>query len=69
MFYRLYALKDGRVGAPAAIVDAPDDRAAVDTAKRYLDGHDMELWHQDRLVARLYAHEQPRARKGPLAPF
>jgi hypothetical protein len=27
-----------------------DDEAAKDRAKQFVDGHDIELWHQDRKI-------------------
>jgi hypothetical protein len=30
-----------------------DDAEAIEQAKRFVDGHDIELWSGDRLVTRL----------------
>jgi hypothetical protein len=32
-------------------LDCPDDHAAVESAKQFIDGHDIELWQLDRKVA------------------
>ena len=29
-----------------------DDEAAKERAKQYVDGHDIELWHQDQKIAK-----------------
>lgn len=48
--YRIYPL-----GAEGHIVDrakfvAEDDENAREHAKQYVDGHDIELWHQGRKI-------------------
>jgi hypothetical protein len=30
----------------------PDDEVAKEYAKQFVDGHDIELWQQDRKVAK-----------------
>jgi hypothetical protein len=37
-------------------IDCPDDGAAVETAKQFIDGKDIELWQSDRKVA-AFEHE------------
>jgi 23S rRNA G2069 N7-methylase RlmK/C1962 C5-methylase RlmI len=32
-------------------IDRPDDAAAVETAKQFIDGKDIELWQSNRKVA------------------
>ena len=52
--YKLYVLDDaGHIMAPPRIIDAADDAAAVQTARQYLDGKDLELWLGARRVATL----------------
>jgi hypothetical protein len=59
MFYRLYTRQtDGHISTPASIIEADTDDAAIAEAKRYVDGHDLELWHEKRLVARLPHQEK-----------
>jgi hypothetical protein len=31
-------------------LDRPDDRAAIEAAKQFIDGHDIELWQGDRKI-------------------
>lgn len=51
MDYRAYVIgSDGRFYRSVAI-DCADDAEAVERAKRFLDGHDIELWQNDRKVA------------------
>jgi hypothetical protein len=33
-------------------LDCADDNAAIEYAKHYIDGHDIELWQLDRRIAR-----------------
>jgi hypothetical protein len=32
-------------------LDCPNDHAAVESAKQFIDGHDIQLWQSDRKVA------------------
>ena len=32
-------------------LDCRDDAAAIESAKQFIDGHDIELWHLGRKVA------------------
>ena len=54
--YRAYTVgRDGHFIAAKALTCA-DDAEAIDTAKPLVDGHDIELWSGERLVARLAAN-------------
>jgi hypothetical protein len=51
--YRLYFLDAGaHISGPPVTIDCADDDEAVKTAKRYVDGQELELWRDSRLVAR-----------------
>ena len=51
--YRAYLIeKDNRVHSYKP-VDAESDEAALEAAKRLVDGHDVEVWFLDRMVGRL----------------
>jgi hypothetical protein len=51
--YRAYTVRvDGHFIGFEPIVCA-DDAAAVEKAKRLVDGHDVELWSGPRLIIRL----------------
>jgi hypothetical protein len=53
--YRAYTVgHDGHFIGFEPLVCA-DDAEAIEHAKRYVDGHDIELWSGDRLVTRLEA--------------
>ncbi len=49
--YRVYFI--GHDGRFIKFVDlnCADDSAAIESAKQLIDGHDIELWQQDRKVA------------------
>jgi hypothetical protein len=50
--YRVYIIgRDGRF-IRAVELACPDDEAAKEYAKQFVDGHDIELWQQDRKVAK-----------------
>jgi len=54
--YRVNTLDaDGR-SHHAIEVDCPDDTAAVEFAKQFIDGKDIELWQSNRKVA-AFAHK------------
>jgi hypothetical protein len=51
--YSIYAIdKDGHISGAAVIIDAADDQAAREEAKRGLDGQTIELWDGPRRIAR-----------------
>jgi hypothetical protein len=54
--YRAYIVgSDGRFQG-FEIIDAADDEAAVRAAKKFVDGHDVEVWQLDRKITVL-THE------------
>lgn len=55
--YRLYFVDtDGQISKPAEIIEATDDKEAMHKARQYIDGVDLELWDEARLVARFPHH-------------
>jgi hypothetical protein len=51
--YRAYFLdKDDRVESFKP-VEAESDQEAMEAAKQFVDGHDVEVWLLDRMVGRL----------------
>lgn len=53
MGYRAYILDHNGHIMGVREIDAPDDDAAIEKAKQYVDGHDFELWERGRLITRL----------------
>jgi hypothetical protein len=51
--YRLYCLDGVNKVASAEWIEADDDAAAIEEAKRMHPGYQCELWQGTRLVARL----------------
>jgi len=50
--YRVYIIgADGQV-VRAIQLNCRDDNAAIESAKQFINGHDIELWQRDRRVAR-----------------
>jgi hypothetical protein len=37
---------------PAKIIECADDQEAIQKAKQFIDGRDIELWEKARLIAR-----------------
>jgi hypothetical protein len=51
--YRAYIIgRDGHFHCSLPL-DCADDEAAIVAAKQLVDGHDVELWQQDRKIAKL----------------
>jgi hypothetical protein len=49
--YRAYLLGvDGRIQR-AVYLDCEDDDSAIERAQQLVDGHDVELWQNDRKIA------------------
>jgi hypothetical protein len=52
--YRFYSItKDGHIDRPPSAIQLANDEAALDEAKRRLDGHAIEIWQGTRIVAHL----------------
>ena len=51
--YRIFFLEaDTYITQPPQIVECADDQEAIQKAKQFIDGRDIELWEKDRLVVR-----------------
>lgn len=51
--YRAYVIgTDGRFNA-AHTIECDDDEGAVEAARQYVNGHDVEVWQQHRKLTRL----------------
>jgi hypothetical protein len=52
--YRVYEVdRDGHVDRPPEVIVYPDDESAIEHARRLVDGHDVEVWQEARLVIRI----------------
>jgi hypothetical protein len=57
--YRAYIIgKDAHFVRAIELV-CPDDETAKEQAKQLVDGHDIELWQRERLVAKPRSHLKP----------
>jgi hypothetical protein len=54
--YRIIKVEADGNSHKAIEIDCPDDAAAVETAKQFIDGKDIELWQSNRKVA-FFEHE------------
>lgn len=51
--YRVYFVDaDGRIYQPPQILQCADDQAAIEEARQYIDGKDIQVWEKNRLVAK-----------------
>jgi hypothetical protein len=50
--YRVYIIGSDGQFIRAVELACRDDEAAKEYAKQFVDGHDIELWQQDRKVAK-----------------
>ena len=51
--FRAYVVsRDGHF-MKSLVLDCADDSAAIESAKQLVDGHDIELWQRDRMIAKL----------------
>jgi hypothetical protein len=52
--YRIYTLNErDKIAGPPQEVTGDDDDGAIQQAKQWLDGRDLEVWQGSRLVSRL----------------
>jgi len=54
--YRVYILDESGHFLRAVELVCPNDDAAKEQAKQFVDGHDVELWQQDRQIANFVAN-------------
>lgn len=58
--YRVFEIgPDGHIHRPPVVLAFKSDKAAIAFAKRRLDGLDMEVWQEKRLIARLRGETKP----------
>jgi hypothetical protein len=50
--YRVYVIGIDGHFVRAIQLDCADDNAAIESAKQFIDGHDIELWQRDRQIAK-----------------
>ena len=57
-YYRAYIIGQDGHFEEAISLDSRDDMTAVDSAKQFVNGHNVELWQQSRLVMKLARAEE-----------
>lgn len=51
--YRIFFVdRDRHITARPQIIECGDDQEAIQKAKQFIDGRDVELWEKARLIAR-----------------
>jgi hypothetical protein len=53
--YRVYFVNDEGHFFKSETLECPDDAAAIESAKQFIDGHDLELWQRARKITILKA--------------
>jgi hypothetical protein len=58
--YRIYTVVEDEKSylGSCRIIQSADDNEAIRAAKLFLDFHELQIWEQSRLVARLYPGDQ-----------
>jgi hypothetical protein len=59
--YRAFIIGRDGLFQKAIGLEAVDDAHAIEQAKQYVDGHDVELWQLGRRVIRLKSESQGKA--------
>ena len=54
-YYRAYIIGQDGHFQNVITLDCADDAAAIESAKQFVDGHDVELWQESRKIAALEA--------------
>jgi hypothetical protein len=53
--YRVYVIGSDGHFLKAIQLDCPNDEAAIESAKQFVNGHDIEVWQRDRKIAKFEA--------------
>jgi hypothetical protein len=53
--YRIYVIGLEGHFIRAIQLDCPNDKAAMESAKQFINGHDLELWQGERQIAKFDA--------------
>jgi hypothetical protein len=52
--YRVYFVDNsGHIDRPPEVIDCENDQAAAEKARQFIDGFDIELWLENRMVLKL----------------
>ncbi len=55
--YRVYFIDDGtHISRPPIVLECDTDQEAVEKARQYIDGRDIELWSAGRMVTAFAKH-------------
>jgi hypothetical protein len=50
--YRIYFMSEGaHISRPPEVIECSNDQEASEEARRFIDGEDIELWHEGLIVA------------------
>ena len=57
-YYRAYLLDSSGHIFLAFEIDSPNYESAIEAARQYVDGHDVELWQEARFILRIKAKRE-----------
>ena len=57
-YYRAYRIKDNHITDAPTVIEADTDAVAIEQAKQFVDGHDVELWQGARFVIGLRSKDK-----------
>jgi hypothetical protein len=60
--YRIYTVGSDGLFSSAQFLECVDEQEAIQKARQFVDGHDVELWDGDRFVAR-FPRDRPEVRE------
>ena len=52
-FYRVYFIGNDGHFVSVIELDCHNDNAAIESARQFINGHDIERWQEDRKIAKL----------------
>ena len=61
MDYRVYIVGRDERFIGVREIDAPDDKAALRKARRYVGDRDVEIWQRDRRIGRIASNERSKS--------
>ena len=59
--YRVFQIKDKHIAAAPTVFEADTDQVAIEQAKKFVEGCDVELWEGPRFVIVLRKTDKPRS--------
>jgi hypothetical protein len=62
--YRAYTVANGRITDAPHVIECATDDEAIERARQYVDGNDIELWEGPRFIRALKSTDAKQAASG-----